>query len=174
MKLFSFGTTGAKRICALLALLMMISVAFTGCHQTQKLAPLLTEVETTKKRGSEARGSDKDYIECNVIDLFNVLNVNVLKARKAYKNARVKVSGYVVSVDNGLNYVNIGAKSDDYEHVLSSMKCNIVDDMNRARVPGLARDDHVTIKGQIISVNEFLGYTMNVESIVLSAPKDGE
>ena len=171
MRLFSLKSDNKRLFCLLLALIAIYSVAFSGCRQTQKRAPSGVVVETTKKRGSAARGTSKDYIECDVIALFEILNVNVLKARSTYKNAYVKVDGYVVSVEKDGNYLTIGAKSDNYEHILSSMRCNVLDDVNRARLPGLTKDDHVTIKGQIVSVNEFLGYTLNVESIVLSAPR---
>ena len=156
MKLSLIRTKRTGTLCILMALILIIGAAFSGCGV---------------KYGKEP--NENGYIQCTAIELMDLLNINVHKARKAYKGKDVELTGYIISIDHDKNTVNVGAMSENYEYILETVRCNITNDGVRSQISRLTHDDYVMVRGKVVSVNEFLGYTIDIESINLStAPKD--
>ena len=124
-----------------------------------------TTTEITTGKSQTESTSSRVYIKYSATELFDLLENNALKAKSLLEDAYVEVSGYVSNIDASGEYISIGAESDNYEYFLDSIHCSIKDDATREKVMDLAKDDYITIKGQITSVGEVLGYSMNIESI---------
>lgn len=133
----------------------------TTREETTAKAETTTKEQTTVPETTTSR----EYIKCTATELFDLLENNAMKAKSIYKNAYVEISGYVDDIDASGKYITIGARSDNYEYFLDSIQCYIKDDATREKVMDLSKDSYVTIRGQIISVGEFLGYSLNIESI---------
>ena len=109
--------------------------------------------------------TSREYVQCTATELFDLLENNALKAKSTYEGAYVEISGYVTNIDASGKYISIGARSDNYDYFLDSIQCFIKDEATLEKVMDLSTDSYITIKGKITSVGEFLGYSMNIESI---------
>lgn len=106
-----------------------------------------------------------EYTQLDVVDLFKALNDNAAKAQKEYEDCYVEVTGYVTNIDASGDYIDIGAKEDDYEYMFDTFQCYIQNDDQLNQVMELSKGDRITVKGQITDVGEVLGYSLDIESI---------
>ena len=104
----------------------------------------------------------KEYVTCTAQDLVDALSQNALKASKTYKEQYIEVTGYFSTVDSSGDYFTIDAGSDDWS--MTNIQCFIDDDLVD-KVAELTKEQPVTVKGYCSDVGEFMGYTIQVESV---------
>ena len=104
----------------------------------------------------------KEYVTCTAQDLVDALSQNALKASKTYKEQYIEVTGYFSTVDSSGDYFTIDAGSDDWS--MTNIQCFIGDDLVD-KVAELTKEQPVTVKGYCSDVGEFMGYTIQVESV---------
>lgn len=103
------------------------------------------------------------YTSYNLSEMFDQLESNSMVAEENYEDAYVKVSGKVTVIDSDGSYISIVPDDDDF--YLIGMTCYFENDKQRDVVKKKAIGDTVTVKGQIISVGEVLGYSLNIDNI---------
>lgn len=104
----------------------------------------------------------KEYVTCTAQDLVDALSQNALKASKTYKEQYIEVTGYFSTVDSSGDYFTIDAGSDDWS--MTNIQCFIGDDLVD-KVAELTKEQPITVKGYCSDVGEFMGYTIQVESV---------
>lgn len=104
----------------------------------------------------------KEYVTCTAQDLVDALSQNALKASKTYKEQYIEVTGYFSTVDSSGDYFTINAGSDDWS--MTNIQCFIEDDLVDT-VAELTKEQPVTVRGYCSDVGEFLGYSIQVESV---------
>lgn len=103
------------------------------------------------------------YTSYNLGDMFDELESNAMVAEETYKNAYVEVSGKLAIIDSSGSYISI--EPNNGEFYLIGMSCNFKNDEQRDVVKKKSVGDIVTVRGQVTSVGEVLGYSLNIDSI---------
>ena len=124
-----------------------------------------SDTTTTKETTTETPVEEKEYIVVTKQELSDALDANALKAADTYKDKYVEVSGYLDSIDSDGKYITIDSGSDDYTFV--NVQCFIKTDDQKATIMEMNSGDPLTIKGKCTDVGEFLGYSINIEEIIL-------
>jgi len=94
--------------------------------------------------------------------LVDDLEANELNAANTYIDAYVKVTGQVSTIDAQGDYFDIDPTNDEYNFTL--IQCYI-DESHLDTVASFSEGQSVTVIGTITDVGEFLGYSIDVESI---------
>ena len=120
------------------------------------------ETSVTDNEESAVEEEVKEYVTCTAQDLVDALSQNALKASKTYKEQYIEVTGYFSTVDSSGDYFTIDAGSDDWS--MTNIQCFIGDDLVD-KVAELTKEQPITVKGYCSDVGEFMGYTIQVESV---------
>lgn len=106
----------------------------------------------------------QDAITYEKIDLqtmLDELDQNALKAEKTYQNKYVEVVGSITNFDSDGSYISIEPVNAD-EWNFDTVMCKIKNDEQLNYLLDKVVGDQVTVKGQITSIGEVLGYTINM------------
>ena len=114
---------------------------------------------------SKATPEPVSYAHHDVTELFDALKVNAMKAQSTYKGQYVELEGYLGTIDSDGKYIGLGAKDDNIEYLFQEVKCYIKLDEQRNVIMDMNKGDHLIIRGKITDVGEFLGYSLNIDSI---------
>lgn len=132
-----------------------------------------SEVDTTSSsvsqitQSQESAQKPKDEVVYEKIDiqqLLDDLDANALKAEKTYQNKYVEVVGEITNFDSDGAYICIEpVNADDWN--FETIMCKIKDDAQLDFLLEKNVGDKVTIKGQIVSIGEVLGYTIKIAEV---------
>ncbi len=128
------------------------------------------EVSTNSTVSVNVQQTTKDTepeIIYEVIDLQTMLDdleENALKAEKQYQKKHVEVTGKIANFDSDGSYISIEPVDADAWNFTTVM-CYIKNDSQRDFLLEKSKGDTVTIKGQIITIGEVLGYSLNIHGI---------
>lgn len=117
--------------------------------------------------GNSPTQSASDQVEYEKVDLQTMLDdldANALKAEKTYQNKYVEVEGSITNFDSDGSYISIEPVNAD-EWNFDTVMCDIKDDSQLDFLLEKKTGDKVTIKGQITSVGEVLGYTIKIAEV---------
>ena len=114
--------------------------------------------ETTEKKKIKYKSYD-----CT--ELFDDLESNAMKAEKKHQDEYVKVTGYVGTIDSDGAYIGVGAAEDNYDYMFSQITCYIQNEDQLNKVMELTKGDKITVKGQITSIGEVLGYDLDIMEV---------
>ena len=109
----------------------------------------------------------KKEIEYEVVDLqimLDDLNDNALKAEKTYQDKYVEVTGQITNFDSDGAYISIEPVNAD-EWNFDTVMCKIKNDEQLDILLEKKTGDKVTIKGQVTSIGEVLGYTIKIAEV---------
>lgn len=123
-----------------------------------------TQVSTTVK---ENQTEEKEEIKYEPVDLQTMLDdlkSNALKAEKTYQKKYVEVTGKIKSFDSDGSYISIEPVN-AAEWSFDTVMCNIKNDDQLNFLLEKSVGDTVTLKGQIKSIGEVLGYTINIAEV---------
>lgn len=126
-----------------------------------------TTVETESGNVGESETSapsGKTYEEVDLQKMLDELNDNALKAEKTYQNKYIEVTGRIAGFDSDGSYITIEPVYAD-EWNFETVTCYIKKDAQLDFLLEKAKGDTVTIKGKVVSIGEFLGYSMNIDEI---------
>ena len=126
----------------------------------QSVPKVVEEIEEEKVEVEEVVNS---YKPVTVKSLYKELNENALRAEKTYQDSYVEVTGYLSSIDSDGAYFSIVGTREmfDFEFV----RCNIDSDKVIDKLINFNESDSITVYGQITSIGEILGYTLDVIDI---------
>ena len=105
-----------------------------------------------------------EYIVCTADKMIDELDGNALKAENTYNDAFVEVTGRLEVIDSDGDYIAIGPVKESWS--FNNITCYIKNDTQLQQVMDMSIDDKVTVRGQIKSVGEILGYDLNIIEIV--------
>ena len=105
-----------------------------------------------------------EYTVCTTDEMINLLDSNALKAENTYNDAYVEVTGRLSNIDSDGDYISLAPIKDTLS--FNSVMCYIKNDTQLQQVIDMSVDDKVTVRGQIKSVGELMGYSLNIIEIV--------
>jgi hypothetical protein len=103
------------------------------------------------------------YNSYSARDLIKELDDNAMRAEEKHKGEYVEIDGYLGSIDSGGKYFDLDPSRDSYS--FDSISCYVKTDEQKQTLMDLNKGDHIVVRGKITRVGEFLGYSMDVESI---------
>ena len=104
------------------------------------------------------------YEKVELRQMMDDLDANALKAEKKYQNKYVEVVGKITNFDSDGSYIGIEPVNADAWN-FDTVMCKISNDNQRNFLMEKEVDDIVTIKGQITSIGEVLGYTIKMAEV---------
>lgn len=105
-----------------------------------------------------------EYIECTVDSLYEELHANAMRAENKYQDAYILISGRISNFDSDGRYFSIKSTVDEYSW--DSVTCDYTSEAQKELLLNYNTDDVITIKAQITSVGEVIGYDVDVIEIV--------
>lgn len=106
------------------------------------------------------------YTHYDVVTLFDELEQNALRAEQTHQNEYVEIEGYIHNFDSDGKYISVGAREGDYDHYFDTIVCDFTTDDQREQALEMNKYDKVTIRGQITSIGEIMGYCLDIDEIV--------
>lgn len=103
------------------------------------------------------------YETVDIKDLLDELDANALRAEQTYNGKYIEVSGKLNNIDSSGDYISICKFNDDWG--FDSIHCSITDPSQLDFIARINVGDAVTIRGEITSVGEILGYSMDIHEI---------
>ena len=108
--------------------------------------------------------TEKSYQKIDLQTMLDELEENALRAESKYQDAYVEVTGKIAGFDSDGSYITIEPVYADKWN-FDTVMCYIRNDTQKNFIIEKSVGDKVTIQGKIISVGEFLGYSLNIDSI---------
>lgn len=105
-----------------------------------------------------------EYIAVSVDDMMKLLSENALNATETYKDQYVEITGRLGVIDSNGSYISLYPTNDRY--AIIGVTCYIESDEQAEIVKALAKDQTVTLRGQVTSVGEVFGYSLDIDSFV--------
>lgn len=104
------------------------------------------------------------YNKADLQEMFDDLEANALKAEKTYQDMYVEVEGKIANFDSDGSYISIEPVNAD-EWNFTTATCYIKEDAQLDFLLEKAVGDTVTIQGQVTSIGEVLGYSIDIDSV---------
>lgn len=130
---------------------MVISIMLAGC--TASAQPYLSVEEES--------APEIVYETVSVTDMMHELNENAYNAEQKYNDAYVEVTGMLGNIDSDGKYFTL------YKNEMSiiGVHCKITDKSQLEELSVQSKGNLMTVRGQIVSVGEVLGYTLSITEI---------
>lgn len=104
-----------------------------------------------------------EYETVNITKMLDELDGNALRAEKTYQDRYIEITGKISNIDSDGEYISISDPNDEWGW--DTVHCSITEENQLDVVIGKNEGDLVTIKGQVVSIGEILGYTVDIHSI---------
>lgn len=104
------------------------------------------------------------YEKVDLQEMMDLLDENSLKAEKTYQDKYVEIVGEITNFDSDGSYISIEPVNAD-EWNFETVMCNIENEDQLNLLLEKSVGDKVTIKGEIVSVGEILGYTIDIDEV---------
>lgn len=119
------------------------------------------KIETSAQTETKAKIT---YKKVELQQMLDDLSSNALKAEKTYQDAYVEVKGKIKSFDSDGAYVSIEpVKADEWN--FESVMCYIKNENQENFLLEKSVGDTITVKGQVTSIGEVLGYSIDIDSV---------
>lgn len=122
----------------------------------------IIEAESSASSAIELNKDSTGLVEISVAELNEALDTNPLNASNTFKNLKVRLTGKLSNIDSSGDYFNLIAANEDY--AFRSVMCKIKES-HLDKVMDFENNQMITVVGEITSVGEVLGYTVEVENI---------
>lgn len=126
--------------------------------------PATTPVDSSISASVSTPVPEIEYTVCTADAMIDLLDSNALKAENTYNDAYVEVTGRLANIDSDGDYISLDPIKDSWS--FNRVMCYIKNDTQLQQVMDMSIGDKVTVRGQIKSVGEVLGYTLNTIEIV--------
>lgn len=125
----------------------------------------VTQSTASIDEGTESKNEEKiTYESVELQSMIDDLKANALKAEKTYQNKYIEISGKIKTFDSDGNYITI-EPTNASEWNFDTVMCNIKNDDQLNFLLEKNVGDSITVKGQIKSIGEVLGYTVDVAEV---------
>jgi len=105
------------------------------------------------------------YTHYPVIELFDALSSNALKAERTFQDQYVEIEGYLSTIDSDGKYIAVGADPENWDYMLQSVQCYVKSDEQLNQIIEMNAGDAIVVRGKIKDVGELLGFQMDIDSI---------
>ena len=105
-----------------------------------------------------------EYTVVSVDEMMSLLSENALNATETYEDQYVEVTGVLSVIDSGGSYISLYPSDNPF--AMTGVQCKIKNDEQTEIVKTLTKDQIVTVRGQVTSVGEVLGYSLDIDSFV--------
>ncbi len=148
----------------LMGLATLMTIGIISPPDTDFETTSSTQQITQSQGDTQSEANTTQYEKIDLKTMLDELDENALKAEKTYQNKYVEVAGEIVTFDSDGSYISIEpVNADDWN--FDTVMCKIKDDAQRDFLLEKSKGDKVTVKGQIVSVGELLGYTIKIHEI---------
>lgn len=124
--------------------------------------PTAQQEQTTEEETKEEEPAI-DYVAVTTDELSDALDANAMNASETYKDKYFAVTGRLSNIDASGKYISLVDINDELS--FNCIQCYIKSDEQLEKVKKMTTGDTVTVKGKITDVGEFLGYSMDIDSI---------
>lgn len=151
----------------ILAIVIMIAIGSIGGNNSDTSSTKNTDKTSSADVSSSEQEAITEivYNEYKCTDLFDELDKNALAAEKKHQDEYVEISGYLSVIDSDGKYISVGGAKDDYDHLFQTIRCKVTNDTQLDQILEMEIDQKITVKGQITSIGEVLGYELNMVEI---------
>lgn len=166
-----------KTILIVLVVLFLLG-SFGGSEEETKTtsetvannSEVVSKVETVENTSPETEEVTQEpevveivYTPCKVDEMMDILEENALKAEKTYQDQYLEITGRLSVIDSDGNYIALYPINNEW--AFTGVQCFIQNDEQLEKILEMKKGDTVTVKGQIKSIGEVIGYTMDIDSI---------
>lgn len=130
-----------------------------GSSQPQQSAPKQESGEP--ETPEEPAETEITYTAYSVKQLMDDLDSNALRAKNAYQDQYVELTGKLNVIDNDGKYISIVPAEDDY--AIIGVHCTIQTDAQLEQVLEMSIGDTITVRGKITDAGEVLGYYLDID-----------
>lgn len=126
-----------------------------------------TDTPQQETTGTPESGADQaeeppvTYTAYSVGQLMDDLDSNALKAESTYQDQYVELTGRLNVIDSDGDYISIVPQDDQF--AILGVQCYLQTEEQRQQVLDMQIDQVITVRGQITSVGEVMGYSLNVD-----------
>lgn len=136
-------------------------------EETGETTTQAANVETTKAQETntaEETTTEKqiEYTVYSVSEMVEDLKANALRAESKYQDQYVEITGRLNVIDSDGEYITL--VPDDEQFAIIGVQCSIENDEQLAKVMEMNVDDVITVRGQITTIGEVLGYFLEIHS----------
>lgn len=165
-----------RYIYVLIAIILIAGIVFGIAQITNQMS----EVDDTPAVSDSIDGKDLDdtvenpdpiieeepiwYVDTTVVSMFDDINADAEAASSLWLNVNVAITGYFGGLDED-NISGFYLISNDMNYAFESIYCNMNYENILNDLENTTLDTCMVAYGEVISVNETEGYTINVERI---------
>ncbi|MBE6787176.1 MAG: zinc-ribbon domain-containing protein [Ruminococcaceae bacterium] len=151
----------------IIAVVVIIGASASGGEEGKDNTNSSTTQSTVNSSSVQSQTSSKEeivYKKVKLQDMMDLLEENALKAEKTYQDKFIEVTGEIKNFDSDGKYISIEpVNADDWN--FKTATCNIENDKQRDFLLEKKVGDKITIKGEVISIGEVLGYTIDIDEV---------
>lgn len=104
-----------------------------------------------------------EYEAVDIAAMLDDVDSNALRAEKTYQDKYIEITGKLSVIDSDGAYISIAAPDDEWGW--NTVHCDITDESQLDVVLEKNKGDLVTITGQVTSIGEIIGYTVDIHTI---------
>lgn len=104
------------------------------------------------------------YTSYTCEELFDELEGNALAAEQNHNDEYMEITGYIHSIDGDGNYITIGEEEGSWN--FNTIHCNVTDDSQLEQIITFSDNQQITVRCQVVSIGEILGYTVDIIEFV--------
>lgn len=115
--------------------------------------------------GGDSIPEDVEYKSMDISTMYEELDTNAFNAEEKYNDAYIKLKGRISVIDSDGGYISIEDVDASEWDLFETVMCDFSNDEQREILKEKSTGDIVTIEGQVYSVGEGLGYSMDIHTI---------
>lgn len=134
----------------------------TGETTTQAVNVETTKAQETTTAEETTTEKQIEYTVYGVSEMVEDLKANALRAESKYQDQYVEITGRLNVIDSDGKYITL--VPEDEQFAIIGVQCSIENDEQLAKVMEMNVDDVITVRGQITTIGEVLGYFLEIHS----------
>lgn len=130
--------------------------------QNSQVAPS-QQVPVNQEQEQEQEDVVITYEEVSVDDMMDALKDNALKAKSTYDGKYLKITGRLNVIDSDGKYISLLPIHDEWAFL--GVQCSIENEAQLNQIMEMSLGDTVVLSGEIKSVGEVMGYSLDIDTI---------
>lgn len=120
--------------------------------------------EESREAQNQSRETKREYIKVDIDELENVLDNNAALANETYNGKYLEITGRLGTIDSDIKYISLLSTTDKWDII--GVHCTVKNQETKDVIKTLSKDQTIIVKGQITSVGEVMGYSLNIDEII--------
>ncbi|MBR3368745.1 hypothetical protein IKG45_03075 [Candidatus Saccharibacteria bacterium] len=120
--------------------------------------------EERREAQNQSRETKREYIKVDIDELENVLDNNAALANETYNGKYLEITGRLGTIDSDIKYISLLSTTDKWDII--GVHCTVKNQETKDVIKTLSKDQTIIVKGQITSVGEVMGYSLNIDEII--------